>query len=99
MHDVAVASAFVSSSLHLCPCLKADCAAFQHSADVLVEQEVRHHRDFAQECVSDVCARRSENGDDGDVRAASKKNYELCIGAANHIASLGRSQSLCTTMG
>ncbi|KAF9242277.1 fungal-specific transcription factor domain-containing protein [Melanogaster broomeanus] len=31
---------------------------------------------------------KSENTDDVDVRAASKKSYELCVGAANHIASI-----------
>ncbi|KAG9313734.1 hypothetical protein JVU11DRAFT_6088 [Chiua virens] len=31
---------------------------------------------------------KSENGDEAEVRAASKKNYELCVGAANHIASI-----------
>ncbi|KAG8215978.1 hypothetical protein J3R82DRAFT_7961 [Butyriboletus roseoflavus] len=31
---------------------------------------------------------KPENADDADVRAASKKSYELCVGAANHIASI-----------
>ncbi|KAF8452405.1 fungal-specific transcription factor domain-containing protein [Boletus edulis BED1] len=31
---------------------------------------------------------KSENGDDADTPAVSKKNYELCVGAANHITSI-----------
>ncbi|KAG6380094.1 hypothetical protein JVT61DRAFT_8179 [Boletus reticuloceps] len=31
---------------------------------------------------------KSENADDADAPAVSKKNYELCVGAANHIASI-----------
>jgi len=45
------------------------------------------HRPFIRHgCLSSK--HKSENGDDTDVRAASKKNYELCVGAANHIASI-----------
>lgn len=47
-----------------------------------------------EKSVSDGCASKSESGDDADIRAASKKNYELCVGAANHIASIGRSATL-----
>ncbi|EGO26654.1 hypothetical protein SERLADRAFT_414597 [Serpula lacrymans var. lacrymans S7.9] len=31
---------------------------------------------------------KAETVDDADVRATSKRNYELCVGAANHIASI-----------
>ena len=53
---------------------------------------------FLKECISEPHASKSENGDDVDVRAASKKNYELCVGAANHIASIGWSLPLCKRM-
>jgi len=51
--------------------------------------------DLQEESASEPYVSKSESGEDADVRAASKKNYELCVGAANHIASIGLSLPLC----
>ncbi|KAF9224716.1 hypothetical protein BS17DRAFT_45386 [Gyrodon lividus] len=45
------------------------------------------HRPFIRQIYL-VNKHKSENANDADVRAASKKSYEFCIGAANHIASI-----------
>ncbi|KAF8839695.1 hypothetical protein BDN67DRAFT_905011 [Paxillus ammoniavirescens] len=45
------------------------------------------HRPFIRQ-IDLVNKHKSENASDADVRAASKKSYELCVAAANHIASI-----------
>ncbi|KAH7911436.1 fungal-specific transcription factor domain-containing protein [Hygrophoropsis aurantiaca] len=35
-----------------------------------------------------LAKQKTEGVDDAEVRATAKKNYELCVGAANHIASI-----------
>ncbi|KAH7929237.1 hypothetical protein BV22DRAFT_1029679 [Leucogyrophana mollusca] len=45
------------------------------------------HRPFIRQMYG-ANKQKTENSDDAEVRAASKKNYELCVGAANHIASI-----------
>ncbi|KIJ59890.1 hypothetical protein HYDPIDRAFT_99795, partial [Hydnomerulius pinastri MD-312] len=45
------------------------------------------HRPFIRQIYL-VNKQKTENADDAEARATSKKNYELCVGAANHIASI-----------
>ncbi|KIK93663.1 hypothetical protein PAXRUDRAFT_144589 [Paxillus rubicundulus Ve08.2h10] len=45
------------------------------------------HRPFIRQIYL-VNKHKSEHASDADVRAASKKSYELCVAAANHIASI-----------
>ena len=44
-----------------------------------------------EERVSELCTSQSENEDNEEVRVASQQKYGLCVGAANHITSIGRS--------
>lgn len=87
MHGVAVASAFVSALVVLVV------VVMIHRACFSIRQMYLSNKQYVQvpqgEYSSDGFPSKSENGEDVDGRATSKKSYELCVGAANHIASIG----------